>query len=165
MAADIGPGLARDAVGARINGTLSDLATPIDTDAEVSIVTARRRSGETDSDALLLIRHSCAHVMAEAIQRVVPGVELVYGPPLETGFYYDMHVPEGRPLSADDFETIERRMAEIIAEDRPFTRSELPVEEGMVKLQAEGSKYKIDNAQRAVAGGAATLSWYATGER
>ena len=164
VAADIGPGLARDALGARIDGSLSDLSTPIETDAEISIVTARNRSGETNPDALSLIRHSCAHVMAEAIQRTVPGVELVYGPPLETGFYYDLYVPEGRPLSTDDFETFERHMAEIIAEDHPFTRYELPVEEGMGKLRDEGSKYKIDNAERAVSGGATTLSWYATGE-
>ena len=163
VAADIGPGLARDALGARIDGALSDLATLIEADAEISIVTSKDRSGKTNPDALTLMRHSCAHIMAEAIQRAVPGVELVYGPPLETGFYYDMYVPDGRPLSTDDFETFERYMAEIIAEDRPFTRYELPVEEGMGKLRTEGSKYKIDNAERAVAGGAATLSWYATG--
>ncbi len=163
VAADIGPRLAADALGARIDGTLSDLTTPIAADAAISIVTPTDRKGRPNPDALRLIRHSCAHVLAEAIQRVVPGIELVYGPPLDTGFYYDMSVPPGRPLSTDDFEAIERHMAEIIAEDRPFTRYELSIDEGMAKLRTEGSKYKIDNAEKAVAQGATCLSWYVTG--
>jgi threonyl-tRNA synthetase len=163
VAADIGPRLAKDALGVRIDGTLSDLSTVIDADVELAIVTPTDRKGVPSPDALMLMRHSCAHVMAEAIQRVIPGVELVYGPPLDTGFYYDMYVPEDRPLSTDDFEAIERHMAEIAAENRPFTRFELAVEEGMSKLRAEGSKYKLDNAERAVAGGSDKLSWYATG--
>ncbi len=163
VAADIGPRLAKDALGARINDTLSDLATIIDADADLAIVTPTDRKGVANPDALLLMRHSCAHVMAEAVQRVIPGIELVYGPPLDTGFYYDMRVPDDRPLSTDDFDAIQRHMAEIVAEDRPFTRFELPVEEAMSKLRAEGSKYKLDNAERAVAGGSDRLSWYATG--
>ena len=163
VAADIGPRLAKDALGARINNTLSDLGTLIDADVNLAIVTPTDRKGVPSPDALLLMRHSCAHVMAEAVQRVIPGIELVYGPPLETGFYYDMRVPDDRPLSTDDFEAIEQHMAQIVAEDRPFTRFELPVEAAMSKLRAEGSKYKLDNAERAVAGGSDRLSWYATG--
>jgi threonyl-tRNA synthetase len=163
VAADIGPRLAKDALGVRIDGTLSDLSTVIDADVDLTIVTPTDRKGVPSPDALLLMRHSCAHVMAEAIQRVIPGVELVYGPPLDTGFYYDMYVPEDRPLSTDDFEAIQQQMAEIVAEDRPFTRFELTIDEGMSKLRAEGSKYKLDNAERAVAGGSDRLSWYATG--
>ena len=164
VAAGIGPRLAKDALGARINGELRDLSNIITDDAEVSIVTPTRRDGEPDPDALSLIRHSCAHVMAEAIQRVAPGVQLVYGPPLDTGFYYDLAVPEGRPLSIEDFEAIEEEMGKIIADDRPFARYELPNDEGMEKLKAEGSKYKIDNAQRAIEAGSERLSWYVTGE-
>ena len=163
VAADIGPRLATDALGARIDGTLSDLCTIIDTDAELAIVTPTDREGVPNPDALLLMRHSCAHVMAEAVQRVIPGVELVYGPPVDTGFYYDMHMPDDRPLSTDDFDAIQQQMTEIVAEDRPFTRFELPVDAAMSKLRAEGSKYKLDNAERAVAGGSDRLSWYATG--
>src|SRR6185503_1754711 len=122
-----------------------------------------RKTGESSPDALYLIRHSAAHVMAEAIQRIIPGVQLVYGPPLETGFYYDMAVPAERPLRAEDFAAIEAEMAKIIAEDRPFTRYEMPVNDGMSKLKGEASKYKIDNAQRAVEAGSDKLSWYATG--
>ena len=164
VAASIGAGLAKAAIGAKINGQLGDLSTIIDRDAELSIITAMdRKTGESSPDALFLIRHSAAHVMAEAIQRVIPGVQLVYGPPLDTGFYYDMAVPPTRPIRAEDFVAIEAEMAKIIAEDRPFTRYEMPVDEGMKKLQAEGSKYKLDNAQRAVEAGSACLSWYVTG--
>ena len=79
---------------------------------------------QSSDDALYLMRHSCAHVMAEAIQRLFPGVLLVYGPPLDTGFYYDMYVPEDNPISSDDFERIEAEMKKIIEENRPFTRYE-----------------------------------------
>ncbi|MCZ6850490.1 MAG: threonine--tRNA ligase, partial [Planctomycetota bacterium] len=165
VAAGIGPRLAKDALGARINGELCDLSSIITDDAELSIVTPTRRDSQPDPDALSLIRHSCAHVMAEAIQRLSPGVQLVYGPPLDTGFYYDLAVPEGRPLSTEDFEAIEEEMGKIIADDRPFARYELPIDEGMQKLKAEGSKYKIDNAKRAIEAGSQRLSWYVTGER
>ncbi|MCZ6444578.1 MAG: threonine--tRNA ligase [Planctomycetota bacterium] len=165
VAAGIGPRLAKDALGARINGELCDLSSIITDDAELSIVTPTRRDSQPDPDALSLIRHSCAHVMAEAIQRLSPGVQLVYGPPLDTGFYYDLAVPEGRPLSTEDFEAIEEEMGKIIADDRPFARYELPNDEGMQKLKAEGSKYKIDNAKRAIEAGSQRLSWYVTGER
>ena len=165
VAADIGAGLAKAVIGAQINGELRDSGALIEQDAELKLVTAiDRKSGKSSDEALMLIRHSCAHVMAEAIQRVIDGVELVYGPPVDKGFYYDMHVPDGRPLRADDFDAIEAEMAKIIDEDRPFARYELPVDEGMKKLQGEGSKYKIDNAERAIEAGSDQLSWYATGE-
>jgi threonyl-tRNA synthetase len=142
-----------------------DLDRLIEEDAEVALITAvDRRSGESSPEALYLIRHSCAHVMAEAIQRVVPGIQLVYGPPVESGFYYDIAVPPERPLSTEDFEAIEREMGSIIAEDRPFRRYEMPVDEGMRKLHEEGSKYKLDNAERAAEAGSEQLSWYVTGE-
>ena len=165
VAADIGPGLAKAVIGAQINGELRDASALIEQDAELTLITAvDRKTGESSEAALLLIRHSCAHVMAEAIQRVIDGVQLVYGPPLDKGFYYDMSVPPDRPISTDDFDAIEAQMSKIIAEDRPFARYELAVDEGMKKLQAEGSKYKLDNAQRAVEAGSDLLSWYVTGE-
>ncbi len=165
VAESIGAGLAKAAVGARINGELADLDRPIAADAELAIVTRPRKGtppNEQDPDALYLLRHSCAHVMAEVICRLWPDTLLAYGPPLETGFYYDLKLDE--PISSDDFEKIEAEMAKIIKEDRPFTRYELPVDQGMTKLQEENNKYKIDNARRAVEGGADKLSWYVTGE-
>jgi len=164
VAADIGPGLAKAAVGARINGELSDLSTPMTEDAELGIVTAKPRDDQGREDLLYLLRHSTAHVMAEAIQRIVPGAQLVYGPPVENGFYYDIAFPDDRPLREGDFEAIEKEMEKIVKEDRAFTRYQLPVDEGMSKLQDEGSKYKLDNAERAVEAGSSVLSWYATGE-
>ncbi len=164
IASDIGPGLAKSALGATVNGELSDLNRIIDDDAEVSIITDRPRGGEVSPEALYLIRHSCAHVMAEAIQRLFPDVQLVYGPPVDNGYYYDLFLPGDRHLSSEDFESIEAEMAAIVKEDRRFTRYELPSGEGLAKLKREGSKFKLDNAERALEAGSDRLSWYATGE-
>ena len=163
VATDIGAGLAKAALGAKIDGQLSDLSTRIERDAALAIVTPKSRDGAVDADALFLLRHSAAHVMAEAITRLYPGTQLVYGPPVEQGFYYDMAFPGGKAPSTEDFAAIEAEMAKIVAENRPFTRYEMPSGEGMTKVQGEGSKYKLDNAQRACDAGSATLSWYATG--
>ncbi|MCB9848465.1 MAG: threonine--tRNA ligase [Phycisphaeraceae bacterium] len=163
VAADIGAGLAKAALGAKIDGVLSDLNTTIEHDAQLAIITDKPRDDASRHDMLYLVRHSAAHVMAEAIQRIIPGVQLVYGPPLDTGFYYDMAVPEDRPLSSNDFELIEAEIEKIILENRPFTRVECPVAQGLDKLRAEGSKYKLDNAERAIVAGSDTLSWYVTG--
>ena len=158
VAEAIGPRLAKAAVAAKVNGELIDLDRTIVDDAGVAIVTAR----DDDDDALYVIRHSTAHVMAEAICRLWPGTKLVYGPPVDNGFYYDIDLDV--PLSTDDFEKIEAEMAKIIEADRPFTRYELPGDDGMAKLREEGNTYKIDNAERALEGApAARLSWYATG--
>ncbi|MDX1563947.1 MAG: threonine--tRNA ligase, partial [Phycisphaeraceae bacterium] len=165
VAENIGAGLARAAVGARVNGELTDLDRPIETDADLAIVTRPRKGTgleKQDPDALYLLRHSTAHVMAEAIQRLWPEAQLAYGPPLDDGFYYDIRLEE--PISSDDFEKIEAEMARIVKENRPFTRYELDVEKGLRRLEEEGNKYKIDNARRAIEGGADRLSWYATGE-
>jgi threonyl-tRNA synthetase len=164
VAASIGSRLAKEAMGARVDGELVDVRAPIERDASVSLITSRPRDDEQRADLLYLMRHSAAHVMAEAIQRIVPEAQLVYGPPVESGFYYDIRFPEDRPLSSEEFGAIESEMEKIQSEDRAFTRYGLPVAEGMEKLRAEGSKYKLDNAERAVAAGSDELSWYATGE-
>ncbi len=146
VAAAIGPRLAQDALGAKINGELRDLNTRIESDSAVAIVTPKTRDKKPDPDALFLIRHSAAHVMAEAIQRIVPEAQLVYGPPLEDKFYYDIKFPDNRPLKESDFPAIEAEMKKIIAEDRPFTRYEMASREGMTKVMEEGNKYKVDNS-------------------
>ncbi len=163
VARDIGAGLAKAALGAKIDGELSDLARPLDRDCGLAIVTPKTRDGAADADALSLIRHSTAHVMAEAILRLFPNAKLVYGPPLETGFYYDISFEGERAISTEDFPAIEAEMAKIVGENRPFTRYELPFDEGLAKLEREGSKFKLDNAERAREAGSASLSWYATG--
>lgn len=130
---------------------MRDLSTVIDRDASISIVTERDRQKVLDKDGLFLIRHSAAHVMAEAIQDVIgKDVQLAYGPPTDTGFFYDMYVPEGKKISSDQFDAINKRMAEIIAENREFCRYEVATNEGLQKLKSEGNKYKVDNAERAL---------------
>ncbi len=165
VAEAIGPRLAQAALGCKVNGVLSDLSTVLDKDCSLSIVTAQTREKKPDADALYLLRHSAAHVMAEAIQRIVPEAQLVYGPPLEDKFYYDIRFPDNRPLKEADFAAIESEMRKIIGEDRKFTRYEQGRDECLARLSREGNKYKVDNAQRAIAADAnAALTFYATGE-
>src|SRR4051812_7603624 len=156
LANSIGKRLAQAAVAGKVDGKVVDVSYKLSGDHAVSILTDR------DPEALLVLRHSTAHVMAEAIQRLYPGVQLAYGPALDTGFYYDMALDT--PISSNDFEKIEAEMNKIVAEDRPFTRYELPFDQGLARLNKEGNKYKLDNAQRAQAGGAKSLSWYVTGQ-
>ena len=163
LASDIGPGLAKAALGARVDGVLVGMDHFIESDAEVALITPPRGKDPCGDDALWLIRHSAAHVMAEAVQTMYPNAMLVYGPPVENGFYYDIALPEGQSISSDEFERLESHMNEIIKADRPFTRCDHDLSSGLERLHGEGSKYKIDNAQRAIDGGADTLSWYATG--
>ncbi|MFO0836248.1 MAG: threonine--tRNA ligase [Phycisphaerales bacterium] len=151
VAASIGAGLAKAAIGAKIDGELRDLSTMIDKDVALAIVTAPKPGQAASPDALYLMRHSAAHVMAEAIQDVVgKDVLLAYGPPTDTGFFYDMYVPEGKKISSDHFDAINNRIAEIIKEDRAFTRYEQPGADGLARLKSEGNKYKVDNAERAM---------------
>ncbi len=163
VARDIGAGLAKAALGAKVDGELCDLSRTLDHDCGLAIVTPKSRDGAADPQALALLRHSAAHVMAEAILRLFPKAKLVYGPPLETGFYYDISFEGERPISTDDFPAIEAEMAKIVAENRPFTRYEMPFDQGLAKLREEGSKFKLDNAERAGEAGSTALSWYATG--
>src|SRR5688500_5870198 len=158
LAESIGRGLAKAAVAGRVDGKVVDLASPLAAGQhEVSILTDR------DPDGLLVLRHSTAHVMAEAIQRLWPQAQLAYGPPLETGFYYDIAMDS--PISSNDLPRIEAEMQKIVQENRPFSRYDLPVEQGMQRLEKEGNKYKVDNARRAIEGGAKSLSWYVTGNK
>ncbi len=154
IAADISPRLAKDALAGRINGKLVDVTTTIDKDTPIEIITFK----SDPETALDLMRHSCAHVMAEAICRLYPAAKLVYGPTVENGFYYDIDLDE--PISSDDFEKIEAEMANIVKDNQPFTRIDMPRAEAMKKLQAEGNRYKTENAQRASGD---TLSFYMTG--
>ena len=159
VAQAIGPRLARDAIGALINGQLADVSTPIVQDSAVAIITAKAE----DPHAVYLLRHSTAHVMAEAITRLFPAVRLAYGPPVETGFYYDMELAQ--PIREEDFSRIEAEMQKIVEENRPFTRYELPQQAALAKLEQEANPYKLDNAQRALAADPqAVISFYATGE-
>ncbi len=155
----IGPGLARAAVAGRItrdgDRQVVDLQGPLPGDCELRILTA----SDDDPESLLVLRHSAAHVMAEAICRLFPETKLVYGPPLEDGFYYDIDLP--RAITPDDFPRIEEEMSRIVREDRRFCRYEMPRGDAMAKLNREQNRYKIDNAERAEGG---VLSFYVTGD-
>jgi threonyl-tRNA synthetase len=134
----IGPGLAKAAVAAKIDGRLVDLATPITDRPQVQIVTSK------DKEGLEVMRHSCAHVMAEAICSLWPEARLVYGPTVEDGFYYDIDLDT--PIRPDDFPRLETRMQEIVAADKPIVRAEMPRREALEKVK--GNKYKVDNLER-----------------
>jgi len=135
----IGEGLARAAVAAKVNGQLIDLSTTINGDSAVQIITAK------DEQCLKVMRHSCAHVMAEAICSIWPDAKLVYGPTVEDGFYYDIDLDE--PIRPSDFERIEEKMREIVAADKPFIRKEMSRADALAKLS--GDKYKTDNIKHA----------------
>jgi threonyl-tRNA synthetase len=156
VAESIGPGLRKRAIGVKLDGDeIRDLGRTIERDCAIKIITAK----DDDPDALYLLRHSAAHVLAEAICALHPGTKLAYGPPVDDGFFYDIKTPA--PLSEADFPAIEAKMQEIIAQDRPFVRCELSKEDGLART--EGDKYKRDNAERAIARGSETISFYSTG--
>jgi len=114
LAESIGPGLAKAALAIRVDGQIRDLSRPIEADAKVAILT------EKDPDALEVLRHSSAHILATAVRELFPGAGIGFGPPIEDGFYYDFDVP--RPFTPEDLERIERQMGEVAKRDYPFVR-------------------------------------------
>ncbi|MEA2379323.1 MAG: threonyl-tRNA synthetase [Thermoleophilaceae bacterium] len=133
----IGEGLARAALGVRQNGDLRDLDAPLD-EGPVEIVTSK------DPDALWLIRHDAAHVLAAAVMELYPGVKISIGPPIDDGFYYDFEFPDGVKVSDEDFERIEQKMREHINADEHFDRTDIPVDEAIERFRAEGQDYKVE---------------------
>ena len=150
LAERIGPGLAKAAVAAKMNGRVVDLTTPINDSPQVQILTAK------DKEGLEVMRHSCAHVMAEAICRLWPQTKLVYGPTVEDGFYYDIDLDE--PIRPEDFSRIEAQMQEIVEADKPIIRTEMSRAKAIEKLK--GDRYKLDNVERAQG---ETISFYSHG--
>src|SRR5829696_3201068 len=138
-AAAIGAGLARAALAVRQEGELRDLSAPLVPDVPLEIVTTR-----DEDDALWLIRHDAAHVMATAVTELWPGTKVSIGPPIENGFYYDFEFPEGVRLSEDDLPRIEERMREHIKGDEPFERSEVTTGEALDHFTREGEDYKVE---------------------
>src|SRR5919202_4125972 len=132
IAAAIGPGLAKAALAMQVDGATKDLATPVARDAAVRFITRK------DPEALELIRHDAAHVMAEAVQSLYPGTQVTIGPAIENGFYYDFHRDE--PFTPDDLARIEARMGEIVAEDRPFAREEVTRDAARARFEGMGER-------------------------
>src|ERR1044072_9712599 len=116
IAAAIGPGLAKAAIAARVDGELRDIARPFESDAQLALVTSR-----DEKDALELARHDYAHVLAEAVQSLFPGTQITFGPSTDDGFYYDF-APKDRPFTDEDLPAIEAEMRKIIARDEPLIR-------------------------------------------
>ncbi len=139
IAAGIGAGLAKAALAVRIDGEMKDLDTRIERDAKVAIVTSR------DPDALELLRHDAAHIMAQAVQELYPGTQITFGPAIENGFYYDFVRAE--PFTPDDFARIEKRMAEIVDRNLPIRREVISRDDAIRLFKDKGEKYKAEHVE------------------
>jgi threonyl-tRNA synthetase len=160
-AAAIGPGLARAALAVKVDGQLRDLSRPLPSDGERRLEIITDRSGE---EALELIRHDTAHVLAESVLELYPGVKISIGPPIENGFYYDFEFPEGVSLNEDDFPAIEARMREHVSADEPFVREDVPVAAALERFRAEEQPYKAELIEDLVRNqGVETVSLYTNG--
>ncbi|HXG61177.1 MAG TPA: threonine--tRNA ligase [Planctomycetota bacterium] len=143
VARSIGPGLARAAIAARVNGEVWDFHRPLPRECRVEILK------EDQPEGLEVIRHSAAHIMAGAVRRLYgPGVKFGYGPPVEDGFYYDMEFPEGVKISEEDLARIEAECRKIIEADYPFERQDLPKEEVVRRMRELGQPYKVETLEK-----------------
>ena len=136
VAQKISAGLAKAAIAVNVNSKLTDLSTPITTDATVTIITGK------DKEGLEIIRHSCSHIMAEAVKELWPDVQVTIGPAIENGFYYDFSRKE--PFTTDDFEKIEAKMHEIVKRDEKVERKVLPRNEAIAYFKGIGENYKAE---------------------
>jgi threonyl-tRNA synthetase len=154
-AAAIGPKLAEQAVLVRSNGAVKDLRLPLSDGERIQILTTRDTS---DSDALAVLRHSSAHLLAEAVRRLYPGVKIAIGPPIENGFYYDFDFPE--PITEGDLPRIEEEIRRELAEGRSWQRAEVSREEARTRFEQEGEPFKVE----LVADAEEPISFYAQGD-
>ncbi|MBM4093887.1 MAG: threonine--tRNA ligase, partial [Planctomycetes bacterium] len=157
IAAEIGPGLARAALAAEIDGTVVGMDHRLPEDGEVRL----RFLTKKDPEALAVMRHSCAHVMARAVMQLQEGVQLAFGPTVEGGFYYDFEM--AKPLSEADFPAIEAEMAKVIEADEPFERIETPREKALQVVRDLGQAYKVEHIEEGLADHA-SMSFYRQGE-
>ena len=158
IATAIGPGLAKAALAARVDGELRDLNRAFEGDASLALVTSR-----DEADALELARHDYAHVLAEAVQGLWPGTQITFGPATEDGFYYDVMAPASRgPFTLDDLPAIEERMRAIIVADKPLTREVWSRQQLIDKWAAEGESFKAEWAAELPEGEELTV--YRSGE-
>src|ERR1700730_3449237 len=136
IAKGISPSLAKRTVAMALDGMLADLSDRIERDARIEFV------ARDDPRALELIRHDCAHVLAEAVQSLWPGTQVTIGPVIENGFYYDFF--RNAPFTPEDFAAIENRMREIIAKDRPFTKQIWTRDQAKSFFEKKGEAFKIE---------------------
>ncbi len=152
IAAAIGPGLAKAAIAARVNGELRDIGRPFEGDSELALVTSR-----DEADALDLARHDFAHILAEAVQALFPGTQITFGPSTDDGFYYDF-APQ-RPFTEDDLPAIEAKMREIIAADKPLRREVMSRADLIARWTAEGETFKAEWAGELPEGEELSVYW------
>jgi threonyl-tRNA synthetase len=157
IAAELGPRLAKSAVAAMVNGSVTDVTAPLPQEGEVQL----RLLTEKDPESLPVLRHSAAHIMARAVLRLFPGAKLAFGPPVENGFYYDIQLE--RSLTDDDLPRIEEEMARIIAQDEPFERIEVPREKALAICRDLNQPFKIEHLEEGLAA-EETVSFYRQGE-
>src|SRR5438034_7919432 len=138
-AAAIGPKLAEQAVLVRSNGKVQDLRLPLEDGQQVQILTSRDRN---DPDALYVLRHSAAHLLAEAVRRLYPGTKIAIGPPVENGFYYDFEFPE--PIGEDALEKIDEEIRRELKEGRAWERKEVDADEAKRFFADQGENYKVE---------------------
>ncbi|QXT37229.1 threonine--tRNA ligase [Sphingomonas sanguinis] len=138
IAAAIGPGLAKAAIAARVDGELRDIMRPFEGDSALALVTAK-----DEADALELARHDYAHVLAEAVQALFPGTQITFGPATDDGFYYDF-APKDRPFTEEDLPAIEAEMRKIIAKDEPLIREVWTREQLIERWTAQGESFKAE---------------------
>src|SRR5438270_4173902 len=138
-AAAIGPKLAEQAVLLRSNGSVQDLRLPLQDGQRIQILTTRDAE---DADALAVLRHSSAHLLAEAVRRLYPGVKVAIGPPIDNGFYYDFEFPE--PINEGDLARIEAEIGRELAEGRRWHRQELGREEAERYFAERDEQYKVE---------------------
>ena len=156
-AAAIGSGLAKAALVIKVDGELRDLATPLEGGEQIEIVTDR------SPEALELIRHDAAHVLAESVLDLWPDAKISIGPPIENGFYYDIEFPDGSP-GEEDLARIEERMAEHVKADEPFERRELPAKDAIELFRDQDQDYKVELIEDLIRDeGAQTVSLYRNG--
>src|SRR3954453_19764624 len=175
LAADIGPGLARAAMAIRVldgkpekrdgsaydGGRIRDRSQPLGDGETVEIMTAK----DGDGDALKLLRHDIAHVLAESVLELYPGTKVSIGPPIADGFYYDFEFPHGVTINEGDFEKIEARMREHVKADEPFERSEVTTAEAIDRYLREDQPYKVELIEDLVKNqGVKTVSLYKNGD-
>jgi len=155
IAADIGPGLARAALAAKVDGALVDITRPLEADATLALVTAK-----DEAEALELVRHDYAHVLAEAVQALFPGTQITFGPSTDDGFYYDFAPPADHgPFTEEELPLIEAKMREIIAADKPLRREVWSRARLIERWSREGESFKAEWAEELPEGEELSVYW------
>jgi threonyl-tRNA synthetase len=153
IAADIGPGLAKAALAAKIDGEIRDIMRPLEQDTELALITSR-----DEEDALELARHDYAHVLAEAVQNIFPGTQITFGPSTDDGFYYDF-APAGDPFTDEDLPKIEEEMKRIISANKPLRREVWERDDLIARWEKDGETFKAEWAAELPNGDEITVYW------